>query len=250
MVTLDTFNIISGIVGIISFLFSIYLYLHEKALKENIESGLLGLIGNLDDLAYSSGERGVTKKVLEAKSMMIRNQAIAILKSFSDTEKRFHTFDFGFTDDDIEQRIKKRKEALGIDRKGCIVEGQHIRTVGGVKPVNSISIGEKLVSFLPSSPRKADSSVISFEKHHVNNYLLINNVLAVTANHLILTRSRDWVEAIDLTIGDEIFSFDNEWVMIKSICFIEQEVDSFSLKLSEIPVYFVEGFLVHNSPKH
>jgi hypothetical protein len=51
-VNLDSFNVVSGIVTIASFIFALILFIQDRTLKQSLEAGLTGLIGTLDTLAF------------------------------------------------------------------------------------------------------------------------------------------------------------------------------------------------------
>ena len=243
---LDTFNIISGIITIFSFIFAIWVYLNDKNLKKHLESGLIGIIGNLDNLVYSSNDDTVGKEELAAKSSMIRNQSISLLKSFSNKEERHRTFDFGFIEDNIDERIKKRKEAIGIDYSGCIVEGQFISTKKDNEDIENLNINNSVVSYCISTDEGSISIVKSNNQHHVSNCIRINDILSLTANNKIFIKDRGWVLASEVTIGDQMLSEDQTLKTINKIELINKKIRVFALKVEPHQNIFVNKLLVHN----
>ena len=246
--SLDMFNLISGAITIIAFIFSIAIYIRDKAWRSNLESGLIGLIGNLDLLVFSSYDDEVTKNEINAMSAMIRNQTIALLKSFSDKEERFRTFDFGFSDEEITERIKKRKEVLGIDYKGCIVPDQAVLTPMKTQLVQDLKPGDVVLSYSLHKKSYTRSTVIYNSKHKSKNYIVINDNLKVTANHSIYTKCKGWIQSSEVTIGDELLK-QGEWEIVSSIELHPQGTDTFEVKVDYPNNLFISGYLVHNSPK-
>lgn len=244
---LDTFNIISGIITIIAFIFAIWVHLSDKNLKTNLESGLIGIIGNLDNLVYCSNDDTVNKKELAAKSSMIRNQSISLLKSFSDKEERHRTFDFGLSDEEnIEKRIKKRKEAIGIDYSGCIVEGQFISTEKDNEEVQNLNINNSVVSYCISADEESNSIIKSNNQHYVSNFIMIDDILSLTANNKIFIKDRGWILASEVTVGDQMLSEDRTFKTINKIELISKKIRVFALKVEPHQNIFVNKLLVHN----
>ena len=244
---LDTFNIISGIITIIAFIFAIWVHLSDKNLKTNLESGLIGIIGNLDNLVYCSNDDTVNKKELAAKSSMIRNQSISLLKSFSDKEERHRTFDFGLSNEEnIEKRIKKRKEAIGIDYSGCIVEGQFISTEKDNEEVQNLNINNSVVSYCISADEESNSIIKSNNQHYVSNFIMIDDILSLTANNKIFIKDRGWILASEVTVGDQMLSEDRTFKTINKIELISKKIRVFALKVEPHQNIFVNKLLVHN----
>ena len=242
---MDTFNIISGIITIVSFVFALLIYIKDKSLKSNIEAGLLSLIHSLDKLALMAEKDKFNKTHMGVISETLRDQAISLLKSFSKEEKRFNTFGFGITEENIEEIIKKREEMVGLDHKGCIIANQWVNGQKANIMVEDLKPGMEIKSLNSNLNNLLTSTVDKVSSHNVGNYVEINNKLSVTSTQKLFCKRRGWIYASEITIGDELLTQNLEWetigaILLKKECSIAYAISTNSNNL------FVNGYLVHN----
>lgn len=243
---MDQFNIIAGIITIVSFIFAIVIYFTDKSFKQHMESGLIGLINSLDKMAAMKEEKHITKKEMGIVAESARDHAISLLKSFSDKEERFRTFSFGINEKNIENVIEERKKANGLSYGGCILSGQDV----AVAPDSTLDIGKvcvdgPLITYDENAHKITRGVVEAILEHETSNYLLINDELALTANHKVKCRDRGWISVDRLTIGDEILRIDLQWKLVRSISLIQKSSKVFDITASDGNL-FVNGYLIHN----
>lgn len=240
-------ELVSGIIGIISFVFAIVVFFAERGLKKHLESGLISLIGLLDTTALMGASEEHSKKDLALYAEAARNQAISLLRSFSNTNHRHETYDFGLKGRTLAEVIKKRKIATGIgvkDERGCILEGQPVLTPEGHLNIEDAIPNSAIMCFEQDHGRTT-GSVVSRSAHVVKTCLTINRTLAITATNLILVRDIGWIEVASVRIGDYMFSEEGTWKKVFSIEHQRGEFLVYALKTSG-ENFYASGFLVHN----
>lgn len=243
---MDWFYVLCGIITIVAFVFALILYIREKDFKRMMEAQLTVIINELDELTYNTQDESKSKKELNELSSAIRSQAIGLLKTFSDKEVRIKTFDFGIEGYTIEDRIQKRKESLGIDYDGCIIEKQYVSTPSSPILIDSLSHGDEVLAYDLNEQYIKTASVKRSNRYQVKNYIRINDTLCLTANHSIYEKTYGWKLCSELTIGEQIFKIDGTFILVKSIELVEKEMSAFAITIPEFKNIFINDFLVHN----
>lgn len=120
---------------------------------------------------------------------------------------------------------------------------------GSKKEIRKIEAGDRILSYDLNAKQAIETTVeytFEHDKSEVEKYLLINNHLRVTAEHLIWN-SLEWVAAGDLKVGDLLLGFNGDFVFIKTIETIEPNETVYNLHTDhESHNYFAGGVLVHN----
>jgi Pretoxin HINT domain len=249
---LDTFNVICGIVTIASFLLSVVLFIQDHTLRRSLEAGLIGLIGTLDTLAYAakgpdesevieSSEKRALRAKLLGYAVSSRNHAIALLKSFSDKEERFKTFDFGLDGDSAQERLQQRKEKFL-----CVAAGQPVHTPQGVKLIDEISAGDIVLSFDVKGGLLATDKVTAVRAAEADRYIRLNDHLEVTESHRLWCLERGWVTADHLQLGDVLVTAAGKTDTVVSLRLVPERVKVFALSVKSHSCFFVGGYLAHN----
>ena len=87
------------------------------------------------------------------------------------------------------------------------------------------------------------------DKSH--GYIILNDNLHVTHEHLIFTQVDDeftWLSAKNIRKGDIVFTDKGEYEEIKKIKKVQEEVTVYNLRVrSEAMNYFADSYLVHNA---
>lgn len=242
---MDIFNIIAGVVTIISFVFALVLYLKDKDLTKTVEQGILGIINTFDKIATMRDDADATKQQMSIVAEGGRDHAISLLRSFSDKNERHPTYTFGFTGDTIEQIIDERLKHHGIGRKGCIVAGQQVSHRGGKILIDRIEPGVEVLAFDSHDCSLCTTRVIQIREAIDGEYLNINGVLSVTDSHRVWTHDKGWVTALNLKVGDQLFNEQLAWEPVKSIARRTRTTMVYGIETSKGNL-FVGGYLVHN----
>jgi hypothetical protein len=248
-VNVDAFNIICGIVTLVSFVVATVQYFIDRGFKKYAEAELQSLIGILDKTAAMEEEDRYQKSHMAVAAANARDQAIGLLRSFSRINQRLETYDFGIDGKDDGEKKRKRKEKLGVEigGGGCVLCGQLVSLPIGQIQIDEIGIGDEVIS-ADQELASRTSKVLSKSEHLVSEYLSLNEKLCVTANHSIYVRDQGWKSAGGAEVGEFLMKSNGQWEEIISI---EKRTGQFRVvaMATEGRNYFVNGLLVHNEQK-
>jgi intein/homing endonuclease len=116
---------------------------------------------------------------------------------------------------------------------------------GTTKPIESIEIGEDVLSFdAKTNTFKADKVTETF-KHISEGYLIVNGHLKVTPNHPVYSNGR-WVEIGSLKIGDKLTNAQGKEEIIQSMVRITEEIKTYNIEVNPYHTYIAGGVVVHN----
>ena len=97
--------------------------------------------------------------------------------------------------------------------KFCSPAGTMIKTVNGEKPIETIEVGENVITFSnnESRGRFIENEVAEIYQREYKGELICiefsnGRILKLTPNHKVMTKTRGWVEAGNLTEDDEVIS--------------------------------------------
>ncbi len=126
----------------------------------------------------------------------------------------------------------------------CFVKGTMIATLGGEMPIESITVGDYVLSFNETTGVIEPNKVLKTFSHLPQEYLLINNALGVTGNHIIYVNG--WLlPAKDIKLGDILTTLEG-YEQVTSIELITQSLDVYNIEVENNHNFYAEGILVHN----
>jgi parallel beta-helix repeat protein len=135
----------------------------------------------------------------------------------------------------------------------CLLPGTLIKMAdGSEKVIESINIGDKILSFDLFNGKFVESKVTKIENPIREGYYDINNLLKITNEHPIYMKNEEknyegWLQVEKLKLGDYLFTQDRTWLKIDSIKYIEGDVQTYNLKfVNPWNDYFANNILVHN----
>ncbi len=117
---------------------------------------------------------------------------------------------------------------------------------GRMKAIKDIKKGDKILTKADEFSAELISAEVSGKVvKHVGEYLVINEDLEVTAEHVVFANNK-WRRVADLKLGDGLVNRDGEVVKIASIRRVVKPVDVYNIEIKDYHTYFANGFFVHN----
>jgi hypothetical protein len=129
----------------------------------------------------------------------------------------------------------------------CFLAGTKIfMSDDSYKNIEDINVGERVASFDLKSKKIITGTVVKTFVHEFNSeYLIINNKLKVTPNHLLFVNGK-WIKASEVKVGDKLLDNDGKEVNVLSIRTEKGTVRVYNLEVDKEHNYFAENVLVHN----
>ena len=96
------------------------------------------------------------------------------------------------------------------------------------------------------------AKVISVQQKETNQYIIINNKLKVTPEHMILIKKDDtveWFPAKNIDKSCLLFTNNDEFEIVNDIQIVDKSTYVYNISVNKIKNYFVEDYLVHSSSK-
>lgn len=131
----------------------------------------------------------------------------------------------------------------------CFLPGTKVSMAdGSYKNIKKVRIGDLVKSY--HNGQFVVGEVVNVYKHTPNEmppyYLIINNRLRVTPNHLIYVNNQ-WMPAGLIKIGDILLGENGEAIIVYSIDEVWEKVPTYNLEIKEYHTFFADGVLVHNA---
>jgi hypothetical protein len=135
----------------------------------------------------------------------------------------------------------------GAEMGGCFLAGTAIlMEEGGVKNIEEIVEGDRILTLEdPRTRHMTVGTVTKTYRHVVSEYLVINNTLRVTPEHLVYANLR-FTPAGNLRVGDWMLTSGGETVFVTSIETKREIVPVYNFRADPQHTYFADGYLVHN----
>ncbi|MCK5397082.1 MAG: PKD domain-containing protein [Thermoplasmata archaeon] len=131
------------------------------------------------------------------------------------------------------------------DTVTCFIEGTKISTLEGTMRIESISEGDVVLSYNEVSGNIEPNRVIAIHSHPPSDYLLINDKLGVTEEHMIYVNN-GLAPAGEIQVGDLLTGIERDEVVGK-IEVISSPLEVYSIEVENNHNYYAEGVLVHNA---
>jgi len=130
----------------------------------------------------------------------------------------------------------------------CFLSKTKIKMADGpIKNIQDIKRGDIVSSFDEKSGSFVDATVkalLTYKAELMDDYyLLINNHLRVTSNHIFLSKDTT-IEAGELKIGDIVSNFLGQNIIIHSIEKVYSKEETYDLILESGNIYFANGLMV------
>lgn len=133
------------------------------------------------------------------------------------------------------------------DKGGCFIAGTQILMAdGSSKAIEDIEKGDLVLTRNSAlDGNLVPVEVLSTVKHTVNEYLLVNENLGVTQEHVLFINGQ-WQVAGELKIGDVLLNSSGETVTVESIRTIRETMNVYNFQTADKHTYFANDLYVHN----
>jgi uncharacterized protein YfaS (alpha-2-macroglobulin family) len=129
---------------------------------------------------------------------------------------------------------------------GCFVAGTAITmSNGSTRPIETIKAGDKIMTRSSDNSRSVKAKVLSIHQAESNGYLIINDVLRVTPEHILRVDGK-WRTAGDLQIGDTLTNESGQPVAVESIAWQLGKFTVYNLEVETYHTFIADGYWVHN----
>lgn len=135
----------------------------------------------------------------------------------------------------------------GAEKGGCFTGDTSILMAGGeLKPIKDVRVGDHILTrSSESSSELRDDRVVKTFVHHVTDYLVINGLLNVTAEHRIFVNGH-WMQIGEAKVGDWLIDAYGKQIEIRSIEKRHGDFTVYNLQTEKYHTFIANGFYVHN----
>ncbi|HCW32739.1 MAG: large extracellular alpha-helical protein [Candidatus Peregrinibacteria bacterium GW2011_GWE2_39_6] len=140
------------------------------------------------------------------------------------------------------------KETMnGGGKGGCFIAGtQILMTDGSTKAIEKIETGDRILTRQNEwNGELMPATVWKTYEHLVSDYLLINEFLGVTGEHILFINGK-WQLANNLKLGDVLINKDGQKIIVSTIDKIHTPLKVYNFEVQHYHTYFANGIYVHN----
>lgn len=145
------------------------------------------------------------------------------------------------------QSHKNALETADAGMGGCFAEGTRILMAdGSLKNIEDIAAGDYILTKeSPYSSEMVKAKVLKTVEHDVVEYLIINEGLKVTAEHVVFVNNK-FNLAGKIQVGDVMLGSDGQMIKVESIRKEVTPVKVYNFEVEHYHTYFADGYYVHN----
>ncbi|MFA6524644.1 MAG: alpha-2-macroglobulin family protein [Patescibacteria group bacterium] len=136
---------------------------------------------------------------------------------------------------------------VAAERGGCFVQGTPVLMAdGSTKPIEQIKESDQILTrSAENNPKMVPARVSKTFEHLVDEYLIINNELKITPNH-ILWVNNSWQQAGNIVKGDWLLNAENQRVIVETITKKTNPVFVYNLSVDRYHTFIASDIYVHN----
>jgi RHS repeat-associated protein len=137
--------------------------------------------------------------------------------------------------------------------KNCFVAGTEILTTEGIKNIQDIKVGDRVIADDPTTPGEIEARQVTDtfirETTALVDLYVDGEVISTTGEHPFWTPDKGWVEAKDLEVGSLLQTEDGSFVDVDRVEKREGQFEVYNFNVEGFHTYFVSdlGILVHNA---
>jgi uncharacterized protein YfaS (alpha-2-macroglobulin family) len=115
------------------------------------------------------------------------------------------------------------------------------------KPIAQVSAGDYILTRKSAAdPHLVKAKVAKTFIHDLEKYLLINNKLKTTREHIVYEQNKGWIPAGSLQPGDKLIDASNKQVEIKTVEQVKKPLRVYNLHNEKQHTFFAGNVWVHN----
>ncbi len=232
---------------------------YAASVKYKQELSRLEVDVSFDKESYSPGE----DVVLEVQVKDLDGKATNAAVNLSLVDEAFYKIAWDNFEDPLSELYTKNTDgvvssydshdnamafsATESDMGGCFTGDTEILMAdGSYKPIKDISENDLILTKEHDfSSNLVPGKVVETFEHFVDGYLLVNENLEVTEEHVVFVNGA-WDIAGNLNIGDSLLGKNAELIEIYSIQEITKPVYVYNFEVEKYHTYFANDFYVHN----
>ncbi len=136
----------------------------------------------------------------------------------------------------------------------CFKEGTLVATEDGLKPIEEIEVGDKVLAYDEETGEQAYKEVVRLFRNETEEWYHITangEELVCTGGHPFFVKDKGFVSAKDLSVGDILRLSDGALIPVSAISVekLEQPETTYNFEVAEFHTYYVgeSEVLVHNT---
>ncbi|MFB5269430.1 S8 family serine peptidase [Paenibacillus enshidis] len=161
----------------------------------------------------------------------------------------------------VGEGVKGGKKIVGVLRVAdvtakspcnCFAEGTPVLTDKGMKPIEEIQVGDRVLSKNEETGEQAYKPVTYTFDKPVNELYHIQaggETISATDNHPFWIKDKGWKLAEELEIGDQLVTTENKYITIEQIDIEQTDATVYNFTVADFHTYYVTnlGIWTHNS---
>ena len=142
--------------------------------------------------------------------------------------------------------------AKGMKNPVCFVAGTMVLTASGLVAIETIKAGDKVIATNPDTNQTEEKTVVETyinQTECIVHLHIKNEVINTTKNHPFYVKEKGFVEACELSKGDEIMNASGGSYPVERIEFEDKEETVYNFQVEDYHTYYVgeNSLLVHNA---
>ena len=227
-----------------------------KSLKYSDEAAKLLKYGDeAIDGVKTIAKEGVEKTAKQNSKFLRRGKKADKMFSTIDLGDEFAvTYKNGATD--TISKASTTAEGSRCLGNGCFVAGTLVHTEEGIKKIEDIKIGDRVLSFNEETSRTSYKEVIDTIERSTYEICTIehsNGKIQSTTGHLFMVEGKWWISAIEIEVGDKLVLSNGEVTDVLDVSAeeVSYPIKTYNLSIDEDHTFFVssDGILTHNTIK-
>ena len=227
-----------------------------KSLKYSDEAAKLLKYGDeAIDGVKTIAKEGVEKTAKQNSKFLRRGEKADKMFSTIDLGDEFAvTYKNGATD--TISKASTTAEGSRCLGNGCFVAGTLVHTEEGIKKIEDIKIGDRVLSFNEETSRTSYKEVIDTIERSTYEICTIehsNGKIQSTTGHLFMVEGKWWISAIEIEVGDKLVLSNGEVTDVLDVSAeeVSYPIKTYNLSIDEDHTFFVssDGILTHNTIK-